>query len=97
MGGFLVPTICRFDNACTQLEIYLLVLTVGSSIVAYVRKWTPLGFAAMAVAYGMVLGENRSCFSTSSAITYTFHLAQYAMVLMLTILGLRRRSKDGHV
>ena len=97
VGGFLVPTICRFDNAYTQLEIYLLVLTVGASVVAYVRRWTALGFAAMAVAYGMVLGENRSCFSTSSAITYTFHLAQYAMVLMLTILGVRRRSKDGNV
>ena len=97
LGGFLVPTICRFDNAYAQLEMYLLVLTVGASVVAYVRKWTAFGFAAMAVAYGMVLGENRSCFSTSFAITYTFHLAQYAMVLMLTILGLRRRSKDGNV
>ena len=96
VGGFLVPTICRFDDAYTQLEIYLLTLTIGASVVAYVRKWTALGFVAMAVAYGMVLGEDLSCFSTSAAITYVFHLAQYGMVLALTILGLRRHSKDAN-
>ena len=93
VGGFLVPTICCFSGDYTQFVVYLLMLTVGSSLVAYLRKWTALGFAAMMVAFCMVSGYGMV---RVPAVGYAFHLAQYAMVLSLTILGLSRRSKNGN-
>ena len=94
VGGFLVPTICCFANASDQLAVYLLTLTVGASVVAYLRKWTAFGFAAIVVAYAMIVGMHE--WMRSAAIGYAFHLAQYAMVLALTILGLNRRSRNGN-
>ena len=94
VGGFLVPTICCFANAYDQLAVYLLTLTVGASVVAYLRKWTAFGFVAIVVAYAMIVGRHE--WMRSAVIGYGFHLAQYAMVLALTILGLNRRSKNGN-
>lgn len=94
VGGFLVPTICRFSGDYTQFVAYLLMLTVGAAIVAYLRQWTALGFAAMTVAFCMVMGSG---IVRVPAVGYAFHFAQYAMVLALTILGLKRRSKDGNI
>ena len=90
-GGFLVPTICSFSHNYNELVAYLTVLTVGAAVVAYLRQWTALGFAAIAVAF--VGLSNEGLCRMSAWLVCPCCLFEYALVFMLTVAGLKRRSR----
>jgi len=97
-GGFLVPTICRFSSAYGELTTYLLILSIGASVVAYLRRWTLFGFVAIGVSFFMAMSCGGYCLGGRilPVVGYGFHLLQYALVLALTIVGLRQRSTSGN-
>ena len=95
VGGFLVPTICSFSSDYNELVAYLTVLTVGAAVVAYLRRWTALGFAAVCVAFGFA-ARVQSCMDWTTFVGVAYNFFEYALVLALTIVGLSRRSKEAN-
>ena len=95
VGGFLVPTICSFSHDYNELVAYLTVLTVGAAVVAYLRQWTALGFAANAVAFGFAAGIQKYM-DWTIFVGVGYNLFEYALVLALTLAGLKRRTKDAN-
>ena len=95
LGGFLVPTICSFSHDYNELVTYLTVLTVGAAVVAYLRQWTALGFVAIAVAFGFAAGGQKDMVWTPF-VSVAYNSCEYALVLALTLAGLKRRTKDAN-
>ena len=95
VGGFLVPTICSFSQNYTELVAYLTVLTVGAAVVAYLRHWTALGFVTIAVAFGFVAGTQKHM-DWTAFVGVAYNSFEYALVLALTLAGLKRRTKDAN-
>lgn len=95
LGGFLVPTICSFSHNYNELVAYLMVLTVGAAAVAYLRQWTALGFVAIAVAFGFVAGTQKHM-DWTAFVGVAYNSFEYALVLALTLAGLKRRKKDAN-
>ena len=95
LGGFLVPTICSFSHDYNELVTYLTVLTVGAAVVAYLRQWTALGFVAIAVAFGFAAGVQKYMVWTPF-VGVAYNSFEYALVLALTLAGLKRRTKDAN-
>ena len=91
VGGFLVPMICSFSHNYSELVAFLAVLTVGAAVVAYLRRWTALGFAAIAVAF--VGFSNEGLCRMSAGLVCPYCLFEYALVFMLTVAGLKCRSR----
>ena len=85
VGGFLVPSIAQFRSADTFLAVYLAMLTLGASTIAYLRRWTPIGFVALVVAHQM--GAHSFAYPLGG-VHSTILLAQ---ALALSMLGARRR------
>lgn len=88
-GGFLVPTICSFTDHSVQLHLYLLLLSVGATLVALLRGWTAYGFAAIVVALGMGRMGSSGC---EAAVSYAFIVAQFAQFMFLTAVASERRG-----
>lgn len=80
VGGFLVPSIAQFRSTDMFLVVYLAMLTLGGTTIAYLRQWTPLGFVALAVAFAMGHHE------------LTLDSILLAQTLALTIFGAKRRN-----
>ena len=95
VGGFLVPTVCSFSHVYSELVAYLTLLTVGAAVVAYLRHWTALGFVAIAVAFGFSIDVARHP-EWTTLIGVAYYLFEYALVLAMTIAGLRRRSASAN-
>ena len=95
VGGFLVPTICSFSSDYNELVAYLTVLTVGAAVVAYLRHWTALGFVTIAVAFGFVAGTQKYI-DWTAFVGVAYNSFEYALVLALTLAGLKRRTKDAN-
>ena len=93
VGGFLVPTIARFGQAPVSLASYLVLLTLGASVIAYLRRWTAYGFAALVAAFLMgALG----CDGWEFVLRGTFTSALLAEALALTMLGAHKRARGGN-
>jgi len=93
VGGFLVPTIARFGQEPVSFAAYLVLLTLGASVIAYLRRWTAFGFVALAVAFWMGADGMRD---PSLAVCATFNSALLAEALALTMLGAEKRAKGGN-
>ena len=95
LGGFLVPTICSFNSDYHELVAYLTVLTVGATVVAFLRHWTALGFVAITVAFSSAV-DVQKYMDCTALVGIAFNLFEYALVLALTLAGLKRRTKDAN-
>ena len=84
-GGFLVPTICSFTNHDVQLHAYLLVLSLGTCVVAFLRGWTAYGFAAIAVSALFSHVKCGACANGSWPVAYLFHTFEFAIFLATTV------------
>ena len=93
VGGFLVPTIARFGQAPVSLASYLVLLTLGASVIAYLRRWTVYGFVALAVAFQMGVA---GCGGWEFVLRGTFNSVLLAEALALTMLGAEKRAKGGN-
>ena len=90
-GGLLVPTICSFANHDIQLHAYLLVLSAGATVVAFLRGWTLYGFGAIAVSFCM--GRCGHDYA-DAVVSYVFVVAQFAQFMALAIRALKQADKN---
>lgn len=86
-GGFLVPAICSFTDHSVQLHLYLMLLSVGATAVAFLRGWTAYGFAAVAVAIGMGRMGSGGC---EALVYYAFDVSEFALFMSMTAVASER-------
>lgn len=85
VGGFLVPSIARFDSADVFLAVYLAMLTLGASAIAYLRCWSPLSFAALVAAFQI------GTYNFGYPVEVVYNTVLLGQSIALTMLGTRRR------
>ena len=98
-GGFLALLITNMKWSTEWLEVYLLLLAVGACVVAYLRRWLLLGFAALTVAYvigfatvGCYLSANSWTMGVGSAVlNCSFFAVVYALSLGLAFVSVRQK------
>ena len=88
LGGFVAPMVCSFQTMQTQLSVYVLLIAIGATVVAYLRNWIALGYCGIAGAFLLAIacGVYESAF-INPWVGYPFHLALYALVIALTVTG----------
>ena len=89
VGGLLVPMITRFAAQPVKTDAYLILLVLAACVVAHLRRWTALGFAAAAASFAVFTFQSVHGGALASGLFLT---GLYAAVVVLALVDAPHRS-----
>ena len=90
VGGLLVPMITRFAAQPVKTDAYLILLVLAACVVAHLRRWTALGFAAVAASF-IVFAFQSEC--GGALVSGSFLTGLYALVIAFALVGATHRAR----
>ena len=90
VGGLLVPMITRFSAQPVKTDAYLILLVLAACVVAHLRRWTALGFAAAAASFAVFTFQSVHGGALASGLFLT---GLHAAVIVLALVDAPHRSR----
>lgn len=91
-GGLLVPLITRFAAQPVKTDVYLLLLVGAATVIAHLRRWTALGFAAAAASFAVFACQHTR---GGALVAGLFLTGLYVAVVALALVDAPHRSRAG--